>query len=278
MRSILEQAIIHHLNGDEAKAQDSFHQFIVTRARQIHESMRNGDEPEDNWDDKLTSEEYFNESDLAELETLEDEPIDDDAGEDVDGEFDGEAFDAEDGDEVAADELGDDMGIEDEELSDEEGDVEEKIEDMDAHIAEIEEKLEELLAQFDAANDFDDEDAVEDDMEPVDDEFQTESDDADMDDEDFTGLGESITSELEKVAAINVDATEVGAGSKISANTKSTLPQKPAASRQGGSPVQTKGAGHKGFDREAAPAVAPLKKRRNNVDTAKAALSPVAKK
>lgn len=295
MRSILEQAVIHHLNGDEAKAQELFHQFIVTRARQIHESMRNGEDPlAEGWDDKMASEEYFDEGELGSLEDGDGEHAE--AGDDFGGE--GEDLDGAEGDDAAADDLGDDMGLGD---GDEDGDdlggdiggeadgLEDKIDDMESSIQSLEAKLDELLANFDSGEDLGDDDAtdMQDDMsdtapgEAEDEGFPMESaeevsEDDDGDDEDFSDLGESVTSELEKVTPKVADATEVGTGGKINGNATSTLPQKNSAARQGGSPVHTKQSQHKGFEREAAPAVSTLKPRRNNVPKADAALSAVA--
>jgi hypothetical protein len=287
MRSILEQAVIHHLNGDADKAQELFHQFIVTRARQIHESMRNGEDPlAEGWDDQITSEETFSESELDELEALEDDNLEGDelgGDADLDSEFDGE-----EGEEVAADELGDELGLDSEEEiedfggEDDLGEPEGGIDEIEARVEDIEAELERLVAKFDEDNgeeDLDLGDEIEDDMatgEPEEEEaFPMESAE-EGDEEDFEGLGESTASELEKVTPKIADATEVGAGGKISGNDKSGLPQKNSAARQGGSPVHLKSSQHKGFEREAAPAVATQKPRKNNVSSADAALSSVA--
>lgn len=286
MRSILEQAVIHHLNGDAEKAQELFHQFIVNRARQIHESMRNGEDPlAEGWDDQITSEEYFTESDLDELEDLEDEAID---GE-IEGEadIDAEDFGGEEGEEEAAEELGDELGLDgEEELGDEEvlGDEPtEETEELEARVEDLEAELERLVAKFDEVEGEDGVDGelaidLEDDMGGDDevaaddeDEFRMESEE-----EDFDGLAEGDQANLEKVSANVADATEVGAGKKIAANGKSGLPQKNAAARQGGEPVAVKSTNHKGFEREAAPAVAGMKKRKNNVEKADANQSAVA--
>lgn len=274
MRSILEQAVIHHLNGDSEKATDLFHQFIVARARQVHESMRNGEDPlAEDWENQFT-EEYFNETELDELEDLEGEDVDSDFG--ADDALDVAADDTKDALD-AAEELGDDLGVDAEEIGDDEesisadlddaDELEDRIEDQEARLEDLEAELERLIAQFDeeqGENDFDDGAEIEDDM----------SDDADMttedDDDDFEGLGESALSELEKVTVSTVD------GGKISTNTKSGLPQKGSAARQGGKPIDLKSSNHKGFDREAAPAVASMKARKNT--SAKAEMKPVSAK
>jgi hypothetical protein len=40
MNSILEQALVHLLNEEHEKAEELMHQFVVDRARQIHEGLR----------------------------------------------------------------------------------------------------------------------------------------------------------------------------------------------------------------------------------------------
>lgn len=92
MRSLLEKAIVHLLNGDDEKASVLFHKFMVERARQIHESLRQDESAEDdldeNWDSEIKEEEYFDDNELGddstEAPTMDgsDSPID---GNEVDG-------------------------------------------------------------------------------------------------------------------------------------------------------------------------------------------------
>jgi hypothetical protein len=44
MRSILEKALIALLNEEREKADALFHEFILERSRQIHESLRQGED------------------------------------------------------------------------------------------------------------------------------------------------------------------------------------------------------------------------------------------
>jgi hypothetical protein len=279
MRSILEQSVIHHLNGDTEKAKQLFHEFVVARARQIHESMRNGEDPlVENFDEETVSETYFGEDDLAEVE------------DDVEGD---EGF----GDEVedAGDEVEDDLGIEgdDEDAAGdfdfdaedgegEEGDVdfEERLEDLQAELERLTAEFEDMQGGDDAAGDFDDDVDMADDMQDdMGDEQVAEGDlniDIEHEDDDFEKLGESITSELEKVTAdLKTDGKEVGAGGKFAQQKRSTLPQKGLTARQGGEPVTIKSSQHKGFERETAPSVADMKKRRNTLAKSKDALGVV---
>lgn len=273
MRAILEQAVIHQLNGDAKKAAELFHEFVVARARQIHESMRNGEDPlVESFDEETVSETYFGEKDLEEVEDDHNEDFSDsdEAGDELADDMGME------GDEDEAD-LGDaDLGDEDDADVGEEGDVdfEDRLEDLQA-------ELERLTAEFEEmqGDDGDDDGALEDDMDddaaPAefgDDDFAGEEDEED----EFQGLGESIASELEKVSvSLTQDGKEVGTGAAFAQQKKSPLPQKGNAARQGGAPFTLKSSTHKGFERETAPAVAPMKKRRNTLDKGKESLGAV---
>lgn len=274
MRSILEQAVIHHLNGDADKAAELFHEFVVARARQIHESMRNGEDPVESFDEETVAETYFGEEDLAELEDDNGEDLGA-AGDEVEADL---GMDAEGGEEEGGD-LGD-FDMDGEEMADAEGegDFEERLEDLQA-------ELERLIADFeeqsgDEGEDGDLADNLDDDMGG--DDFGA-ADEADLgdeedfgDDEEFEGLGESVTSELEKVqVSLTQDGKEIAAGGAITQQKKSTLPQKGIAARQGGTPFTLKSSTHKGFERETAPSVADMKKRRNTLAKGKDALGTV---
>jgi len=151
MRSILEKAIVHLLNGDQTKAEMLFHKFMVEKARSIHESLRQGEDVElrENWDSEIREEEYFDDSDLGE-EGEEDEGVGDpDAGM-TDG-TDTEAMGDEMGGdpEMGGDDMGDDMGgdpdaVDDEGLGDVMGD-----DDLGDKIENLEDKIDELTAEFD---------------------------------------------------------------------------------------------------------------------------------
>jgi hypothetical protein len=68
LRSLLEKAIVHLLNGDDEKAAALFHKFMVERARQIHESLRQDgseDNLDENWDSEIKEEEYFDDNELG---------------------------------------------------------------------------------------------------------------------------------------------------------------------------------------------------------------------
>jgi hypothetical protein len=286
MRSILEQAVIHHLNGDAEQAQELMHQFIVARARQIHESMRNGEDPSaEGFDQEVVEEEYFSEADMSELT--------DGEGEEADANPFG--AEAEEGEADDANGMGGNFDVEEPaEMGGEEApaqDVEERMEDLLASLEGLADKFEEMLGQDGGLDDGADEgdqfgfdaegsepeadDAaaavgLEDDMGP-------EAGAEDEIEEGFDDLAESVVSELEKINIdLSTDGKEIAAGKTFAQQGKSTLPQKSIAARQGGEPVRLKSTNHVGFERETAPGVKDLKKRRNNVKTANSALSSVA--
>src|ERR1044072_1126070 len=65
MKSLLEKAIIQLLNGNDSKAEALFHKFMVERAREIHESLRQSQDVElkEGWDHELSEDEYFDDDD-----------------------------------------------------------------------------------------------------------------------------------------------------------------------------------------------------------------------
>ena len=150
MRNLLEKAIVHILNGDQNKAEAFFHKFMVEKARQIHETLRQGEDIElkENWNSEIREEEYFGDDDLeGDDEGAVDDGMggDDAAGADVGDEF-GDAEPGADavpaeGDEMADvvddDEMGDDLGAEGES------------EGLEGKIDNIESKIDELTAEFD---------------------------------------------------------------------------------------------------------------------------------
>ena len=284
MRSILEQAVLHHLNGEDDRATELFHKFIVGKARQIHESMRDGGEAGEGDFEDAMSEEYFGDGDLSELEDNNDDALDgdefggeiDDAeGEldaDLGGEGDFEAGEGEEGEEEF--DLGGDAAEEGGEVSAEE-------------IADLKSQLEELTREFaDLKADLGDEDGSDDDFGDADLDAPAVEDDAssdDVDDEDedgepFQAMGESITSELDKIEVnLKADGKQVAAGDTITQNRKSPLPVRKAADRQAGKPVTINSKDHKHFNRETAPTVATMKARRNTMNKSTETLSPVKK-
>lgn len=297
MRSILEKAIVHLLNEEHDKAEALIHRFMVDRARQIHEKLRQSDDRvlEEGWDEEITSESYFTEEDLEDLEADEagdDAAMDDMGGDDMDAEGDAEMADAEvEGDledagddlEAASDELEGDL--EGDDMAD--GDVEGRIEDLEDQLERLTAEFEALMADDDADMDGDadmdmgdemvgDEvagDEMADDAEMADG-IEDDMSDEDGDEETFDDITESIVSDLEKISVTLADGKEVGDGKAVAQNKKSVVGGEKAGEA---APVATKAEEHKGFDREPSPAVKDMPKRRNTRSKATDDMSSVAK-
>jgi hypothetical protein len=294
MRSILEKALIALLNEEREKADALFHEFILERSRQIHESLRQGEDfvLDESWEKELAVDEMFTEADLFgedEEEGDDDEQINEFDGDtaDFDTEASDDTSDAADDADVDADadadvDSADDSAVDaDVDAADdvdaEEGDIESRVDDIEA-------ELQKLSAEFDAlvAGEDDAIDAVRDDTEggdfgnmDGDTDFGGDADadtDAgfggDVDGEDdveesFDDFLESVTSDLEKVSVKMVDGTEQGGG-KITQNKKSPGLQPKLGDRAlKGEPVQIKSTEHNGYDKEPAPKTKDMPKRQN---------------
>ncbi len=316
MRSILEKAFVALLNEEHDKAEELFHKFIVERARQIHESNRAGEDfvLDENWEEEITTESYFTEEDLADLEDGEG-----DAGEGDENPF--AAADDAEGAEFGADDAeapADDFGADAEGADDAAADLGADLgaDDLDADagsIESLEDKIDELTAKFEAmmdaigADDVDadadadadagdfgaddaegevdadaadvDADAVEDDMDGAqDDDAEQAFGESEEADDEFDDITESIIDELEKVqVSLTSDGVEIAAGKSFQQNKTSSIPQKSKEARQGGEPVKQKVTNHKHFNRETAPTVADMKARKNTLKKADSTQSKVSK-
>lgn len=281
MHKLLEQFVVHYLNNDEARATDLLHEFMLMRARQVHEAWR---KDEDFDMTQFESEEYFTEDDLSDLEDTDDlsgEGESDGASDELagdlgaDGALGGEDDLGGEGDLGAdgADDLGTDDGSG-------EG-TEERLDDVEDQLAALSAEFERIMATIDADGDgehtMDDhasegeagaeDEGSEDENTDVDGEGSEDenADDQDqvkesttvvMDDEDdFDDITESVIADLEKVLVTMTDGKEIGkSGSTVSQNKTSPLPQKGFDARQGGKAVETKFTAHTGHEREPAPA------------------------
>jgi hypothetical protein len=288
MRSILEKALIALLNEEREKADALFHEFILERSRQIHESLRQGEDfvLDESWEKELAVDEMFTEADLFgedEEEDGDDEQVNEFAGDDTDSEVDADA----DADVDSADDSAFDSDV------DAEDDVDADEDDIETRVDDIEAELQKLSAEFDAlvAGEDDAIDAVRDDTEggdfgdmssgsDVTDPFggdDEEGSDEVEEDEDFSDLGESVASELEKVSVKMVDGTELGGG-KITQNKKSPGLQPKLGDRAlKGEPVPVKSTEHNGYDMEPAPKTTDMKKRQNTKTKAEDGRTKVSK-
>lgn len=282
MRSILEKALVALINDDKTQADALFHDFVLERSRQIHESLRQGEDIvlDESWEQTLSIDEMFSEADL-----LEDE---EDADDEDQGLVEDEEDAAEEGDEepVDAGEAGED---EDEEQEDEDGEdsdapIEDRVSDLEAELAA-------LTAEFDALVGGDD--LVVDDEVTVEPEIEegeldiTQADNGDLsithhaddvaalDDEQFESLGESIVDELEKISVKHSEGMTTDG--KLPVDTKSRALSNKHEDRLAGDPVEIKSSQHNGYDREAAPKSDTMKPRRNNVKRSTDGQSKVSK-
>lgn len=157
MRSILEKAIVHLLNEEQDKAEALFHKFMVEKARRIHESLRSGEAVlAEGWDDEITSEEYVSDNDLDSVEDQDGEMAPGEAGDALGGDLgldadaDAEMADADaegaDADAEIADADADAIGDDDAALDGEAGEEPEAVEDR---LADVEDQIEKLTADFD---------------------------------------------------------------------------------------------------------------------------------
>lgn len=86
----------------------------------------------------------------------------------------------------------------------------------------------------------------------------------DLSDDEFSSLGESLVSELEKIIVTNKDGEEAGNGKAVKQERHSPTPNRSTTDRvDQAAPVEIKGAEHNGFDKETAPAVEGSKVRQN---------------
>lgn len=251
MNSILEQALVHLLNEEHEKAEELMHQFVVDRARQIHESLREQDEADG--DLAELEEELFTEADLddeAAADNLEDD-LGDAAVADIGDEMGGEA----DLTDVA--DAAEDMGGEEE--CDAEC-LEDKVEDIEAQLAELTAEFEAVMAEFEASDEGDLADAGEADLgdeadlgmgdeaaedEALDDEMVHEG----IVEEDFEDITEGVVDELKKIQTPNEEGKgatgqKLGGGEKVS-----TVNGKKADAK----PIVRKSDEHKGWGLETAP-------------------------
>jgi hypothetical protein len=246
MRSILEKALIALLNEEKDKADALFHDFILERSRQIHESLRQGEDfvLDESWEQELSIDEMFSEADLAEEEEEEE----------VVAEGDDEFAPADtDAEEVPAEE------VPAEEVPAEELPIEDRVSDLEA-------ELQRLAAEFDAViggEELDGEVGGEMDL-PVGDEVGTElvaQEDASEEDEEFASLEEGVVDTLEKVNVTHAEGQTTG--EKVKVDTAARVKNIEPSKRQAGEPVKIKSDEHNGYDREAAPKTASMPKRRN---------------
>jgi hypothetical protein len=226
-----EQLIEYVINDEEQKARDLFHEIVVEKSRGIYEELMSEEEIEEAKDEELD-------------EAAEDEELDEAAEEVEEGEELEEMMGGDQADDLIDDIETEEQGLsmegEDEEMSDEGG------EDLEDRVVDLEDKLDELMAEFEALMG-DDGQEGEDEMD-----IEVGSDDIETD---GMGAGEEETmdtefetmegAELEE--AINLKAAPAPVKSEEgNINKKSTVAANSGSRGMDGKPVMSTGANEKG--------------------------------
>ena len=214
MTSKFEQLIEFVINDEEAKARELFHDIVVEKSREIYESLM---EEEDAEDTQEVDEGMENDGDAADdlitdVETEEEGMNEED--DNMDAEFD-------DGAEEAGDDLTKDI-----EGGEGEGDIEDRVVDL-------EDKLDELMAEFEAMMGGEGSEEQEFDMDAGGDAIEMDDTSEIMPE---MGMMENVS--LSKVAPAKMGDD--------GANTKSVVPQNSGAKGMQGSPVKMTGDTAKG--------------------------------
>jgi hypothetical protein len=136
---LVEQMLEHLVNGEQQKAEELFHEYVVSKSREIYEGLIESEIAEESDEEKDEENDEEVEEDFEEI-ALEADPTDDLA--------------AELGDEE--DEMGD---MDDMDMDDEEGDKdpEELFQDLDAIVDELQAKFDDMKGGNDDMDDADDE-------------------------------------------------------------------------------------------------------------------------
>jgi hypothetical protein len=230
MTSKFEQLIEYVINDEEAKAKELFHDIVVEKSREIYENLM--DESEE-----LDEESTHDEDEKAEKagrEVAKDIEYDDkkdrmDEEEELDEMMGGDA----------SDDLIDDVEAEETgmEMSEEEGDEGE--EGLEDRVVDLEDKLDELMAEFESLMGNDGDDSVGDEM---------GGDDLEMDDTETAEFGddgeeESDSEELEMgmMEAVSLAKVAPAKMGDDGANTKSVVPQNSGAKGAVANPVKMTG-------------------------------------
>lgn len=248
MKSILEKALVHLLNEEAEKAQELMHQFVVERARSIHESLREDEDADTDTDDTSLEEEFFTEDDLNDTEAaghLEDDLDDSDAAPAAEFGDDSETSDFDTGaDDMSADTDADPVGGDDVDGGD---DISAKIDNIEDEIKSLQAEFDKIMAEFDGGSD--DDVAVADDDTVADNSADAPMMDGGEDDE-FDDITESMVDDLKKITTPNTDG--MGATGEKLAAAKSVSP---IAKNAKNTVLASKNTvSHTGFELEKAPA------------------------
>jgi hypothetical protein len=230
MTSKFEQLIEYVINDEEAKAKELFHDIVVEKSREIYENLMDEDAAELEEAEELDEESTHDEDDKAEKageKVTKDIEYDDKKDKKMDESMDEMMSDQDPIDAVEAEETGMDM-------AEAEGD-----EDLEDRVVDLEDKLDELMAEFEALMGDNGDDAVGDEM---------GGDDLEMDDtetaEFSNGDEESEEEEMEMgmMEAVNLAKAPAAVTTEpAGTNTKSTVTANSGAKGAMAHPVKMTG-------------------------------------
>ena len=196
MTSKFEQLIEYVINDEEAKAKELFHDIVVEKSREIYENLMDEDAAELEEAEELDEESTHDEDEKAEKageKVTKDIEYDDKKDKKMDESMDEMMSDPDPIDAVEAEETGMDM-------AEGEGD-----EDLEDRVVDLEDKLDELMAEFEALMGDNGDDAVGDEMGGDDLEMDdTETADFDMGDGEEEEESDSEEIEMGMMEAINL--------------------------------------------------------------------------
>jgi hypothetical protein len=203
-KNTIEQMLEHLVNGDQAKAEELFHEYVVEASREIYESMIESEMSDDEDEDKEVD------------EAAEDDDAEEDKVEENFDEFEDLTIEADD-DEEGADPTDDLLG--DIEMDDKDGESDDGEEDLESKVMDLEDAVEELEAKFAelAGEEAGEEDSDMDDMDDMGSDDGEEDEMKDSFDQELATMREYV----EKVAGGH-GAEKKGAGEK-GADTKSPV-------------------------------------------------------
>ena len=222
-----EQLIEYVINDEEAKAKELFHDIVVEKSREIYENLMDESEEldEESTHDEDDKAEKAGEKVTKDIEYDDKKDRMDEEEEELDEMMGGDA----------SDDLIDDVEAEEQGMDMAEGESEEGLEDR---VVDLEDKLDELMAEFEALMG-DDGDSV-DDMDGGDDLEMDDTETAEfgMDGDEVSDEEEVEMGMMEAVSLAKVAPAKMG---DDGANTKSVVPQNSGAKGAMASPVKMTG-------------------------------------
>jgi hypothetical protein len=235
MTSKFEQLIEYVINDEEAKARELFHDIVVEKSREIYENLMDESEEldEESTHDEDDKAEKAGEKVTKDIEYDDKKDRMDEEEEELDEMMGGDASD-DLIDDVEAEEQGMEMaeGDEESDMAAGEGDIEDRVVDL-------EDKLDELMAEFEALMGDDAGDSVGDEMGGDDLEMDdTETAEFGMDGDEVSDEEEVEMGMMEAVSLSKVAPAKMG---DDGANTKSVVPQNSGAKGAVANPVKMTG-------------------------------------